>query len=121
MTVRITVDDRAQQAAFDRLTNMGAAATRLETILARQFQAGQRAVHVQTGSLRGSEEIDSDYRAGRWHGQITFGGASPGFVNDPVVYAVYEAARGGPHDFRQPIVALGGEYRRAVTDHLRGR
>jgi hypothetical protein len=118
VSVRITVDDRQQQAAFDRLLNMGAAVNDLERILVRQFDAGQRAVHVITGSLRGSEDLDSDYRAGRWTGRVSFGGPSPGFVNDPVVYAVYEAARGGPHDFRRPIEALGSEYHRAVRAHL---
>jgi hypothetical protein len=61
VSVRITVDDRQQQAAFDRLLNMGAAVNDLERILVRQFEAGQRAVHVITGSLRGSEDLDSDY------------------------------------------------------------
>lgn len=119
MSVRIRVDDTAQQRSFDRLTDMGAATHALEQVLARQYQAGQQAVHVITGSLRGSEDIDSDYAAGRWAGRISFGGESPGNVNDPVVYAVYEAARGGLHDFRTPIEALSGEYRTAVVEHLR--
>ena len=121
MSVRITVDDTAQTAEFDRLLNMGAATTALERILILQFAAGQAAVHVDTGSLRGSQEIDSDYAGGRWVGVISFGGASPGFVNDPVDYAIYEAARGGAHDFTLPITRQSGRYRAAVRAHLAGR
>lgn len=121
MSVRFTVDDRDQDAEFDRLTDMGRATTDLEHILALQFSAGQAAVHVITGSLRGSETIDSDMVAGRWTGTISFGGAAPGFENDPVDYAVYEAARGGRHDFTIPIYRQSGRYRAAVLRHLRGR
>lgn len=121
MSVHIRVDDRDQQAEFDRLLDMGRATTELETILALQYAAAQAAVHVDTGSLRASEEIDSDYLAGRWVGQVSFGGPSPGFVNDPVVYAVYEAARGGPHDFTIPITRQSHRYGQAVRRHLRGR
>jgi hypothetical protein len=118
MNVRVSVDDTAMQAGFDRLLDTGAATAALEKILSAQFQAGQQAVHVVTGSLRASEEIDSDYTAGRWAGQVSFGGASPGFPNDPVVYAGYEAARGGPHDFGEPIAALYPRYRTAMREHL---
>lgn len=121
MTVRFTADDSQLQAEFDRLTDMGPAITRLEQVLSLQYQAGQVAVHVDTGSLRASEEIDSDYAGGRWAGQVSFGGPSPGFPNDPVVYAVYEAARGGAHDFTIPITRLSPRYRAAVRAHLRGR
>lgn len=121
MSVRISVDDRQQEAEFDRLLDMGRATADLEKVLALQFAAGQAAVHVDTGSLRGSEEIDSDFAGGRWTGIVSFGGASPGFVNDPVDYAIYEAARGGRHDFTIPITRQSGRYRQAVRRHLRGR
>lgn len=118
MGLRIHVDDGDQEAEFARLLDMGAATTALERTLTVQFAATQQRVHVDTGSLRGSGEIDSDYVAGRWSGQITYGGPSPGFVNDPVDYAVYEAARGGAHDFRRPLrpAAIGAD----VRGHLRG-
>lgn len=121
MTVRMHVDTSAADREFDRLADMGAATTRLEQILAAQFAGMQAATHVITGSLRGSEDIDSDFRAGRWVGQIVAGGASPGFPNDPVVYAVYEAARGGAHDFRVPVEARSHGYGQAMRAHLRGR
>lgn len=121
MSVRVHVDDDQQDREFRRLLDMGPVTTELERILALQFAAGQAAVHVDTGSLRGSQEIDSDYAAGRWSGQISFGGASPGFANDPVDYAVYEAARGGTHDFTMPIYRQTGRYRQAMRRHLRGR
>lgn len=118
MSVRLTVDDSAQTAEFDRLLDTGRITGELEKVLTLQFQAGQAAVHVQTGSLRASEEIDSDYAAGRWAGVISFGGASPGFPNDPVVYAAYEAARGGSHDYSLQIIRLSGRYRTAMREHL---
>ncbi len=121
MSVRFGTDDTAQTREFDRLLNMGAATAALERVLALQFAAGQAAVHVDTGSLRGSQEIDSDYAGGRWAGVISFGGASPGFVNDPVDYAIYEAARGGHHDFTLPITRLSPQYHDAMRAHLRGR
>jgi hypothetical protein len=121
MSVRIHVDDREQAGEFDRLTTMGPVLGELERLLAVQFTAAQGAVHVITGSLRASEEIDSDYAAGRWIGQISFGGPSPGFPNDPVVYAVYEAARGGQHDFTVPITARSRDYGTAMREHLAGR
>lgn len=121
MRVQFTVDDRAEHAEFDRLLQLGPAVARLEQILTLQFQAGQAAVHVDTGSLRASEEIDSDFTGGRWTGTVAFGGPSPGFPNDPVVYAAYEAARGGLHDFTVPITRQSGRYRQAMREHLRGR
>ncbi len=121
MSVRLHVDDSTQDAEFSRLLNMGPPIDDLERLLAVQFAAAQAAVHVDTGSLRGSQEIDSDYLAGRWHGQISFGGPSPGFVNNPVDYAVYEAARGGAHDFTFPITRRSDLYGAAVRRHLRGR
>lgn len=121
MSVRFHVDIGEVEREFDRLTDMGAATMRLEQVLAAQFAGMQQATHVITGSLRGSEDIDSDYRAGRWVGQIVAGGPSPGFPNDPVVYAVYEAARGGAHDFRVPVENRAHGYGAAVRDHLRGR
>lgn len=121
MTVAFRVDDRQAEDEFDRLTNMGGAKAALEKILALQYAAGQAAVHVITGSLRASQEIGSTYTAGRWTGQVGFGGDSGGFENDPVRYAVYEAARGGSHDFTIPITRLTGRYRAAVRAHLRGR
>lgn len=120
MSIRMHVDDTEATREMDHLLNLAGPIEHLERILAEQFQAGQAAVHVITGSLRASEEIDSDYRAGRWAGQVSFGGPSPGFPNDPVVYAVYEAARGGAHDFRIPVQEHGTAYRGVVRDHLGG-
>lgn len=121
MTVRMHVDDSEQDAEFSRLLDIAPAITEHERVLALQFAAGQAAVHVDTGSLRGSEEIDSDYATGRWVGTVSFGGPSPGFENDPVDYAVYEAARGGPHDFTLSYTRLTDMHRAAVRRHLRGR
>ena len=121
MTVRLSVHDRRQTDELDRLLEMGFATTALERVLARQFAAGQAATHVVTGSLRGSQDIDSSYAAGVWTGTIAWGGPAPGFENNPVDYAVYEAARGGRHDFREPLQRMSDGYRLAVRAHLKGR
>lgn len=120
MTVRFSLGDDWEREQ-DRLMDLGRVVVECERTLALQFSAGQAAVHVITGSLRGSEEIDSDFAGGQWTGVISFGGPSPGFQNDPVRYAAYEAARGGPHDYTIPIYRQSGRYRAAMRDHLRGR
>lgn len=81
----------------DLPTEEGAA--RLEAVLDAAFEATQAAVHVISGSLRASGKTASDHRDGQWEGSITYGGISPGFPNNPVVYAWYEARRDGQHDF----------------------
>jgi len=121
MSVRFGVDDSEAMAEFDRLLHMGFATTAHERVLARQYALGQMVTHVITGSLRGSEDIDSEYRRGVWKGRISWGGPSPGNVNNPVDYAVYEAARGGNHDFRAPLERMAGEHGAVMRAHLRGR
>lgn len=121
MTVRVTVDDDRFDAALRGLLDMGATLGRLEQVLVQQFAATDAQVHVDTGSLRASGEVDSDYAAGRWQGQVSYGGPSPGFENDPVDYAGYERARGGLHDFMAPAFAIGRRYRAAVRAHFEGR
>lgn len=72
---------------------------RLEQALLQAFEQSQQDVHVITGSLRGSGRTHSNFDGSIWEGTIEYGGDSPGFVNDPVVYSQYERARGGDHDF----------------------
>lgn len=117
--VRVTVDDDDIDDELSRLIAPPLMA--LEGVLTAQFAATQAQVHVDTGSLRGSGEIDSAYARGVWEGQITYGGPSPGFPNDPVDYAYYEFRRGGAHDFREPAEALDARYGQAMRRHLRGR
>ncbi len=119
MSVRFSADTSGPDALLDRLARPPA--DDHERLLALQFAAMQAATHVDTGSLRGSEDIGSSYAAGRWEGQVSAGGPAPGFANDPVVYAVYEAARGYPHDFRVAVERLARRHGRLMRDHLEGR
>lgn len=120
MSLRTSVDTRDVLAELDRLADMGHATYQCERVLAQQYAIGQASTHVITGSLRGSEDVDSDFAGGRWQGRISWGGPSPGNVNNPVDYAVYESARGGHHDFRQPLLRMSGDYLAAVKRHVKG-
>lgn len=81
----------------------------LDKVLKLAFDDTQAKVHapgnpgsptyVPTGSLKNSGNVESDFDGKVWAGTITYGGSSSGFPNDPVEYAIYEAARGGEHDF----------------------
>lgn len=115
-----TVRVNAQQVfrELDRLGNLGQVTLACEQVLARQFQATQTAVHIDTGSLKNSGAPESSNVAHRWEGRIVYGGPSEGFPNDPVDYAVYERARGGLHDFRAPATRDSGQYGRIVRNHL---
>jgi hypothetical protein len=61
----------------------------LEGVLASTFAATQLTVPVDTGSLRGSGAISSAVAPAFWEGELTYGGDSPGFPNDPVTYAAF--------------------------------
>jgi hypothetical protein len=71
----------------------------LETVLFLAYEAQKQNTHVLTGSLKSSTKRESEKRFREWEGTITAGGASKG-INNPVDYAIYEKARGGPHDFQ---------------------
>lgn len=93
----------------------------LEVALATSFARTQEAVHVITGSLKNSGDVDSRTAGHTWIGSITYGGPSPGFPHDPVRYAAIERGRGGGHDFMRPARRLGHRVRQAVLDSIRGR
>jgi hypothetical protein len=84
------------------------------------FQETQRVVHVITGSLKGSGLPDSDRGRDTWTGEISYGGASPGRVHDPVRYAQFERDRGGWHDFMAPVQHTDHAYIEAMLSFLRG-
>jgi hypothetical protein len=77
----------------------------LEDLLNQGFEDTQLVVHVDTGSLKASGKVETsfDQATGSWSGEITYGGASPGSVYDPVEYAWYEQRRDGSHDFMRNI------------------
>lgn len=86
----------------------------LEALLNTAFKVTQEKVHIITESLKASGKTDTDFDGDTWTGSIIYGGAlwkvpTPGPPNDPVVYAIYEIARGGDHDFFAGLESFGTE------------
>lgn len=121
-TVHFYVDISDADKELARLEDEPSLATiaGFEGVLAASFGATQMAVHIITGSLRGSGKIGSDYQNDTWSGEISYGGVSAGFVNDPVKYAWYEMRRGWDHDFLAPARDLHHRYGEIISDVLRG-
>ncbi len=92
---------------------------RFEAILTTQFQITQKAVHIQTGSLKSSGKIDSDRDNNSWKGQFSYGGISSG-VHNPVRYAIHELDRGAFHDYMSEGVEYGKFYGPAIISWMRG-
>lgn len=67
-----------------------------------------------TGSLKASARISTDFDGKVWEGTITYGGPTTG-PNNPVDYALYEAARGGVHDFFGGLAEILPLYEKAVA------
>jgi hypothetical protein len=105
----------------DRLANGPTAADLIlfETVLAQQFQASQRAVHVVTRSLKTSGKVNSTTRGNSWEGEITYGGPSEG-IHNPVDYAEFERERDGAHDFLAPVKGMSSNYIAAMNAFLEG-
>lgn len=122
MTTHFTMDLNGVGHELDRLADGPDLddLLRLESVLTDVFQETQRIVHVRTGSLRGSGDLDSDYRDHTWHGDLSYGGQSPGFIHDPVRYAQIELARGGSHFFMLPALTADSRYLDAVLAFVRG-
>jgi len=96
----ITVDDHEVMDELDRLDRIPTFKDKaaLDAVLVAGFKEMQADTHVRTGSLVSSEKQESKEHGKKWEGQLSAGGVSTG-VNNPVNYAIYEKARGGPHDF----------------------
>lgn len=96
----IVVDDHEVTEELDRLDRIPTVEdqAKLDAVLVAGFKAMQADTHVRTGSLVSSEKMESKDGHKKWEGQLSAGGPSTG-VNNPVDYAIYEKARGGPHDF----------------------
>lgn len=77
----------------------------LNPVLDAAFAETQARVHVITGSLKLSGRHEGGYDASQdeWRGEITYGGAAPGAINNPVDYAWYEQRRDGDHDFMSSV------------------
>jgi hypothetical protein len=132
VTVRLRSNWRGIDQELDRLDRLPDARTiaMLDSVLAAGFAATQAAVHVQTGSLKSSGDSHSEFLQAtkEWKGEISYGGASLG-PNNPVNYAIYEAARGiggaggasdaqGDHNFMAPLSASHLAYVKAMLKAL---
>lgn len=109
-------------AELDRLEGMPdeAITARLDAVLTAALVEAKVGTHVITGSLKNSGRENSETTGHRWEGTIEFGGPSPGFPHDPVKYAGYEKARGGSHDFMEPIYHYHEAFREALREGLEG-
>jgi len=101
---------------------------KLEAVIDAAFAATQTFVHIDTGSLKSSGKVESDYDGvtALWTGTIVYGGESGG-INDPVRYAIYEQRRRGvktgvgtTHDFMTPIPAYYPLVDKAVIGWMSG-
>ncbi len=105
MTIKVTSDFSDVFKALHKIdrapSSTGVAA--LNSALDALFLETQARVHVITGSLRASGKTDDRTRGHVWVGEITYGGAAPGFPHNPVRYASYEQARAGSHDFMHDV------------------
>jgi hypothetical protein len=71
--------------------------------------------YAPTGRLQASGRTDQSFNGNIWVGTITYGGRSR-----DVVYAIYEMARGGVHDWFSGLPAFGPRYLDAIHNHYRG-
>jgi hypothetical protein len=72
------------------------------------------ATYQPTGALLESGRVDQDFDGDTWTGTITYGGRS-----HDVVYAIYEMARGGIHDWFSGLPAFGPQYLQAIESYWR--
>lgn len=103
------------------------AAANLDIVLAAGFFKTQQSVHIETGSLKSSGKVFSEFKMNEWKGTISYGGPSTG-VNNPVTYAIYEKARGttwlgpssvkGDHDFMRPLTKMDEAWVKAIMKAL---
>lgn len=116
--VKYRVDVRDTLRWLNRLEDEPSEVTvaEFEAIATAMFQTTQLFVHaegvsaggyVRTGSLRASGKLTSRRRDHGWASTIKYGGEASGFPHSPVDYAVFELARGGTHDFFEPLDVLG--------------
>lgn len=107
--IKLDIDWSEMDEEIDRLGKMPDAkmSASLEAGLEELFGMSQTVVHIETASLKGSgkRSSESDRVRHKWHGEITYGGESPG-VNNPVEYAWYEQRRDDVHDFMKPVHML---------------
>lgn len=97
------------------------------SVLLRNYLQTQAIVHIETGSLRASGEVDIDHSTNeRWEGHLAYGGVSTGIKN-PVRYAASElfgrsARYGGDHNYLRPTEHIDDELIGPVTSFIsRGR
>lgn len=94
----------------------------LSAVVEDGFMESQGLVHVRTGSLKNSGRTSYEITDDEWTGEITYGGPSPGSVNNPVTYANEELTRGGAHDdFFQVLDFMYDDLEEAIFTTVRAR
>jgi len=91
----------------------------LDASLDAAYAESQVRVHIITGSLKRSGRTDTSTDDDSWEGSLTYGGPSPGSVNDPVRYAELERQRGGTHDYLANIPLLYDRFEAALFASVR--
>jgi hypothetical protein len=87
----------------------------LDDVLADMFDLSQALCPVRTGSLRNSGTTATEVEDDIWQGQMTYGGDSPGYPNDPVVYAGYvRNYYGAASWFDMSVVAYENQFGQAA-------
>lgn len=87
---------------------------RFEAVANAVFAETQAAVHVITGRLKRSGNLDTDTTGKKWRATISYGDELD------VHYAGYELARGDTHDFLAPARESKAAFVQAMKDYLRG-
>lgn len=89
---------------FKRLRGIPTAADKrkLDFVLTSAMNKAQMQTHIDTGSLISSFKLDSAVFGKIYIGEFEAGGSSYG-INNPVDYAIYEAGRGGEHNFMRGV------------------
>lgn len=116
--IRIEIDMSEWFGRLDSMLGPTVAQTAaLDAAMVSAFETSQSLVHVITGSLRGSGKVDTRVEDEEWSGEITYGGSSPGYPNDPVEYTHHEYGRGGEHAafFDVGVVIALHDLERALT------
>lgn len=120
--VRIEADLKQFFRALDVLEGPGPETLQaLDAALMGAFVQTQMATHIITGSLKGSGRKSSEPSRQGWSGEISYGGPSPGFPNDPVDYAIYEMRRGQAHDFFSSLPLIYGDFELAMFATVKAR
>ncbi len=85
-----------------------------------QYERAMNDVHIITHSLKSSGKWKAEHNHDKFEGEVSFGGASPGSVYDPVRYAKEEQGKGEEHDFMRDLPYHGYGYIESILSFFKG-